>query len=189
VRRVRQSFFGHFTHVTACPHCSGNGTIITDPCPQCHGKGRIRVKRNLIVDIPAGVDDDYQLRLDGEGNAGLYGGMPGDLYIDLSVKPDKLFRRDGVDILYDLPINFTQAALGDEMEVPSLDGKISLRIPPGTQSGKVFRLKGKGAPFLNNQGKGDLLIRVLVTTPEHLDKRQRRLFEELARTLPRAKLP
>ena len=189
VRRVQQSIFGRFSHITTCPRCEGSGSIITNPCSQCHGSGKIKVKRKLAADIPAGVDDGYRLRLDGEGNAGLYGGAPGDLYIDLSVKPHNLFRREGVDILYDLPINFAQAAVGNEIEVPTLDGKTSLKISPGTQSGKVFRLKGKGVLQLNGRGRGDLLVKVVVVTPKHLDGKQRRLFEELAKTLPQAKLP
>ena len=188
VKRVQQSIFGRFTHITTCPRCGGSGTVITNPCPQCHGKGRTKAKRKLIVDIPAGVDDDSEMLLDGEGDTGLYGGAPGDLYITLSVKPHKLFRREGVDIFYELSINFAQAALGDEINVPSLDGKVSLKIPPGTQNGKNFRFKGKGIPYVNDKGKGDMLIKVQIVTPQHLDKNQRRLFEELAKTLPQAKL-
>jgi len=189
VRKVQQSVFGRFSHITTCPRCNGNGTIITNPCSQCHGRGKIKVKRKLTVDIPAGVDNGYRMNLSGEGNAGLYGGSPGDIYIDLSVKPHNLFHRDGTDILCELPINFAQAALGDEIEVPSLDGKASLRIPPGTQNGKVFRLKGKGVPELNMKGKGDLLVKVLLITPQNLNKRQQQLFQELAKILPQAKLP
>ena len=189
VRKVQQSIFGRFSHISTCPLCKGSGTIITNPCSQCRGKGRVKAKRKLMVDIPAGVDDGYQVHLDGEGDAGLYGGAPGALYIDLSVRPHNLFHRDGVDILCELPINFAQATLGDEIEVPSLDGKASLRIPPGTQNGRVFRLKGKGVPQLNGRGKGDQLVKVVVVTPRHLDGKQRRLFEELAKILPQAKLP
>jgi len=189
VRRVQRSIFGRFSHISPCPRCGGSGIIITNPCSQCHGRGKVKVKRKLTVDIPAGVDDGYQMHLDSEGDAGLYGGASGDLYIDLSVKPHNLFRRDGIDILYELPVNFAQAALGDEIEVPSLDGKASLRIPPGTQNGKVFHLKGKGVPQLNGRGKGDMLVKIVVVTPQHLDGKQRCLFEELARILPREKLP
>jgi len=188
VRKVQQSIFGRFSHITTCPRCKGSGTIITNPCTQCHGRGKIKVKRKLIIDIPAGVDDGYQTQLRGEGNAGLYGGAPGDLYIDLLVRPHKLFHRDGIDILCELPINFAQAALGDEIEVPSLDGKTSLRIPPSTQNGKTLRLKGKGVPQLNGKGKGDLLVKVVIVTPQHLNGKQRQLFQELAKTLPQAKL-
>ncbi len=188
-RKVQQSIFGRFSQVTPCPRCEGAGTVIARPCPECRGKGRTRAKRKVVADIPAGVDDGYRLRLDGEGSVGIYGGAPGDLYLDLSVKPHKLFRRDGLDILYDIPVNFAQAAVGDEIEIPTLVGKTSLRIPPGTQNGKLFRLKGKGVPELEGRGKGDQVIRAVVVTPQHLDGKQRRLFEELARTLPQEKLP
>jgi molecular chaperone DnaJ len=189
VRRVLQSIFGRYTSITTCPRCRGEGVVITNPCSQCQGRGRIKVKRKIKVNIPAGVDDGYQLRLDGEGSAGLYGGLPGDLYVTLSVKPHHLFHRDGNDILYELPINFAQAALGDEVRVPSLDGKVDLKIPPGTQNGKVFHFKGKGIPYVDGRGKGDLLVKVSVMTPEHLDKNQRSLFEELAKILPRTEPP
>jgi molecular chaperone DnaJ len=189
VRKVQQSIFGRFSHVITCPRCGGSGIVIINPCPQCRGKGRIKVKRKLMVDIPAGVDNSHRIRLDGEGDVGLYGGAPGDLYINISVKSHNLFRRDGVDILYQLAINFAQAALGAEVEVPSLNGNISLKIPPGTQNGKVLRLKGKGVPYLNNGRKGDLLVEIQVVTPQHLDGKQKHLFEELAKVLPKTKLP
>lgn len=189
VKRVQQSIFGRFTHITTCPRCGGSGAVINNPCSQCKGGGRIKVKRKISVNVPAGVDEGYQLRLDGEGSAGLYGGPPGDLYIIFSVKPHNLFHRDGSDILYELSINFAQAALGDEVRVPSLDGKIELRIPPGTQNGKTFRFKGKGISHIDARGRGDLLVKVSVTTPQHLDKNQRHLFEELAKTLPRTEPP
>jgi len=189
VRRVLQSIFGRYTSTTTCARCRGSGIVINNPCSQCHGTGRIRVKRQVKVDIPAGVDDGYRLRVDGEGNAGLYGGAPGDLYVTLSVKPHSFFHRDGSDILYELPINFAQAALGDEVKVPSLDGKVDLRIPPGTQNGRTFRFKGKGIPHIDGRGRGDLLIKVNILTPQHLDREQRRLFEELAKVLPRGEPP
>ena len=185
VRRVQQSIFGRFTHITTCSRCGGSGTVISNPCSQCRGRGRIKVKRKVMVKIPAGVDDGQRLRLDGEGSAGLYGGPPGDFYVTFSVKPHNLFHRDGSDILYELSINFAQAALGDEAKVPSLDGKIDLKIPPGTQNGKTFRCKGKGIPYIDGKGRGDLLVEVVITTPQHLDKNQRRLFEELAKVLTR----
>jgi len=147
------------------------------------------VKREIRVNIPAGVDEGYRLRLDGEGSAGLYGGPPGDLYVTLSVKPHNLFHRDGSDILYELSINFAQAALGDEVRVPSLDGKVDLKIPPGTQNGKTFRFKGKGVSHVDGKGRGDLLVKASIITPQHLDKNQRHLFEELAKILPRTEPP
>ncbi len=127
--------------------------------------------------------------MNGEGSAGIYGGPAGDLYVTLSVKPHNLFHRDGSDILYELSINFAQAALGGEVRVPSLDGKVDLKIPPGTQNGKTFRFKGKGIPYIDSKGKGDLLVKIVIITPQHLDKNQRHLFEELAKVLPRTELP
>jgi molecular chaperone DnaJ len=189
VRRVQQSIFGRYTSTTTCSRCRGSGTVISNPCSQCHGKGKIKVKRKIKVTIPAGVDEGYRLRLNGEGSAGLYGGPPGDFYVTFSVKPHNLFLRDGSDILYELSINFAQAALGDEVRVPSLDGKVALKIPPGTQNGKTFRCKGKGIPYIDGKGRGDLLVRVVITTPQHLDKNQHRLFEELAKVLPRTEPP
>jgi molecular chaperone DnaJ len=189
VRKVQQSVFGRYTSVTTCSRCGGRGAVIREPCAQCHGNGRLKVKRKISVAIPAGVDDGYRLRMDGEGSAGIYGGPPGDLYVTISVKPHRLFHRDGNDILYELPINFAQAALGDEVRVPSLDGKVDLRIPPGTQNGKLFRCKGKGISSIDGRGRGDLLVKVVLTTPQHLDKNQRRLFEELAKVLPRTEPP
>jgi molecular chaperone DnaJ len=189
VKRIQQSIFGRFTHITTCSRCGGSGTVISNPCSQCKGKGRIKVKRKIMVRIPAGVDDGQRLRLDGEGSAGVYGGPPGDLYVTFSVKPHNLFHRDGSDILYELPINFAQAALGDEVRVPSLDGKVDLKIPAGTQNGKTFRFKGKGIPYIDGKGRGDLLVKVAIATPQHLDKNQRHLFEELAKALPRTEPP
>jgi molecular chaperone DnaJ len=189
VKRVQQSIFGRFTHITTCSRCGGSGAVINNPCSQCKGRGRIKVKRKIRVNIPAGVDEGYRLRLDGEGSAGLYGGPPGDLYVTFSVKPHNLFHRDGSDILYELSINFAQAALGDEVRVPCLDGKADLKIPPGTQNGKTFRFKGKGIPHVDGKGRGDLLVKVSIITPQHLDKNQRHLFEELAKVLPRTEPP
>jgi len=189
VRKVQQSIFGRFTHITTCSRCGGGGTATSNPCSQCKGKGRIKVKRRLMVKIPAGVDDGQRLRMNGEGSAGLYGGPSGDLYVTFSVKPHNLFHRDGSDILYELPINFAQAALGEEIRVPSLDGRVDLKMPSGTQNGKTFRFKGKGIPYIDGKGRGDLLVKVSITTPQHLDKNQRHLFEELAKLLPRNEPP
>jgi len=137
--------------------------------------------------VPTGVEDGSQIRLGGEGEAGIWGGTAGNLYITLSVQEHEFFRRDGNNILYELPIDFAQAALGDEMEVPTIRGKASLKITSGTQSGQVFRLKGKGIPYLHHPGKGDQLVKVIVVTPERLDEEQRRLFFELAKSLGKGK--
>jgi len=189
VRRVQQSLFGRFVHTATCPHCKGEGTVISNPCRQCKGSGKERVKRKLTVTVPAGIDESYQMRLSHEGNAGQYGGSPGDVYINFSVKPHKFFVRKDYDIFYELAINFAQAALGENVEVPALDGKVTVKIPSGTQTGKTFRIKGKGVPHLHGRGKGDQLVVVRVVTPQSMDDDQRQLFEKLARTLPTAKIP
>ncbi len=180
VRRVQASIFGRFTNVSTCPQCRGEGRIITEPCQQCRGTGREKQKRNIQVKIPAGVGNDSQIRLRGEGDAGTRGGSPGDLYISISVAEHELFTRNGDNILYELPINFAQAALGGEVEVPTIEGKDNLKLPAGCQTGAVFRLKNKGIPHLRGRGSGDQLVMVSVVTPESLTKEQRRLFEELA---------
>ncbi len=180
VRRVQQSIFGRFTNIATCSRCNGEGRIITDPCPDCRGSGRERNKRNIMVKIPAGVGYGSRIRLSGEGVCGTRGGNPGNLYIHLSVKEHELFVRDNDDILYELPVNFAEAALGTEIEVPTLDGDAKLKIPAGSQTGKVFRLKNKGIPHLQGRGQGDQLVRLKVVTPESLTKKQRQLFEELA---------
>lgn len=183
VRRVQQSIFGRFTNIATCSQCQGEGRIITEPCPQCRGTGREKRQRSILVKIPAGVDDGFQIRLSGEGNAGTRGGSSGDLYVTLSIEPHEFFIRDGNNILYQLPINFAQAALGAEVEVPTLDGSIKLKIPAGSQTGTVFRLKDKGIPQLHKNRRGDLLITILVVTPENLTEKQRQLFQELANSL------
>jgi len=189
VHRTQQSLFGHFVQTSTCPRCHGEGSITTNPCPQCKGSGKEKVKRKLMVTIPQGVDESHHMRLSGEGEAGIYGGSPGDIYITFSIKPHKFFVRKGTDILYELPINFAQAALGNNIEVPTLDGRTILRIPPGTQNGKVFRIKDKGVPRLDGKGRGDQLVRIQIVTPQSLDENQRRLFEELAKILPQAEMP
>ena len=189
IRRAHQSIFGRFTNITTCPNCHGEGRIITEPCPQCHGTGKEKRQRSISVKIPAGVDDDSQIRLSGEGEGGTRGGSPGNLYITLSVRPHQFFIRDNDNILYELPINFAQAALGAEVEIPTLDGKTKLKVPAGSQTGEVFRLKGQGIPHLRRSGRGDQLIILSVVTPEKLTKRQRQLLEELAGSLSSANMP
>jgi len=187
VRRVQQSIFGRFSNITTCPQCDGEGRIITEPCSQCRGTGKEKLQRKIAVKIPAGVEDGSRIRLSGEGDAGIRGGPPGNLYISLSVKHHEFFVRDGDNILYELPINFTQAALGAEVEVPTLDGNEKLKLPAGSQTWEVLRLKNKGVPHLHRSGRGDQLVRLLVVTPDSLNKRQRQLFEELGKTLGPAK--
>lgn len=188
VRKVQQSIFGRFTNITACPQCHGEGRIVTEPCPQCRGAGKEKRQRSILVKIPSGVEDGSRVRLSGEGDVGARGGPTGNLYLNLSVKPHKFFRRDGNDILYELPINFAQAALGTEVEVPTLEGSVKLKILAGSQTGKVFRLKNKGISHLNGGGRGDQLVTLVVVTPESLNKKQRQLFEELGKTLDPAKM-
>jgi len=189
VRRVQQTIFGRFTNTTTCHQCQGEGRIITEPCPQCRGTGREKHKRNILVKAPAGIDGESQIRLRGEGEAGTRGGSPGNLYVTVSVLQHDFFTRDGDDILYELPINFAQAALGTEIEVPTLNGKINLKIPAGSQTGKVFRLKGQGVQHLRRSGRGDQLVTLFAVIPESLTKHQRQLLEELGSSLSPANMP
>ncbi len=187
VRRVQEGIFGRFTNITTCPQCHGDGRIITDPCSQCRGTGKEKRERNILVKIPVGVEDGSRIRLSGDGDIGSRGGPSGDLFIDVVVEQHEFFTRDGDDILYQLPINFAQAALGTEVEVPTLDGKTKFKIPAGSQPGQVFRLKNKGIAHLYGRGRGDQRITLQVVTPSSLTGRQRELFEELAKTLGMAK--
>lgn len=180
VRRVQRSLFGRFVNRATCSRCHGQGEIITQPCSQCRGTGKEHRTRRIGVKIPPGVDSSSQICLRGEGEAGDKRGPAGNLYVTISVSEHKLFEREGDDILYELPINFAQAALGDEIEVPLLGDKLTLKIPPGTQTGRSFRLKNKGIPHLNRAGRGDQWVKIRVVTPRSLDEKQRRLFRELA---------
>ena len=188
VNKVQQSIFGRFTNISTCPQCRGEGTIITEPCPQCRGTGEEKRQRSILVKIPHGVEDGSRVRLNGEGDAGARGGPPGNLYLNLSVKPHEFFRRDGNNILYELPINFAEAALGTEIKVPTLEGDAKLKIPAGSQTGKVFRLKNNGIPNLYGGGRGEQLVRLVVVTPESLSKKQRQLFQELSGILDPVKM-
>lgn len=170
---------GFFMVERACPTCRGAGRIIAKPCKTCAGAGRVEKTKSLQVKIPSGVDDGTRIRLSGEGEAGLRGGPPGDLYIFVSIRPHRVFQRDGTTLYCMAPLPITTAALGGEIEVPSLDGqRTKVKIPAGTQSGKQFRLRGKGMPSLNGSGIGDLVIQVNAETPVNLTKRQRELLEE-----------
>lgn len=174
---------GFFSVQQTCPQCHGNGKVITDPCPDCHGQGRIEEHKTLSVKIPAGVDTGDRIRLSGEGEAGLNGGPAGDLYVQLFVKEHELFAREGDNLFCNVPIRFTTAALGGEMEVPTLDGKVTLKIPPETQTGKKFRLRNKGVKSVRSASVGDLVCTVIVETPVNLSTRQRELLEELDQTM------
>jgi molecular chaperone DnaJ len=173
---------GFFSVERTCPTCSGRGEIIDDPCKNCHGAGRVTRERTLSVNIPAGVEDGTRIRLAGEGEAGLRGGPAGDLYIFLSIQPHAIFQRDGADLFCRVPIGLVQAALGGEIEVPTLTGEQArVKIPEGTQTGKQFRLKGKGMSVLRSREVGDLYIQVVVETPQKLTARQRELLQEFER--------
>ena len=163
-----------------CQQCRGEGTILEQPCRGCHGQGRVKVERSLSVKIPAGVETGTRLRVSGEGEAGIRGGGRGDLYVVIQVAEHPLFVRDGDDLLCEVPIAFTQAALGAELKIPTLNGSTKLKVPPGTQSGAEFRLRGQGMPNLRGYGVGDLRVRILVEVPTRLTARQRQLLEEFA---------
>lgn len=176
--RVRAAS-GFFSIERTCPSCQGRGEVISDPCGECHGQGRVTRERTLSVNIPAGIEDGVRIRLAGEGEAGLRGGPTGDLYIFLSVKPHEFFQRDGADLFCRVPVSMTTAALGGQFEVTTLDGtKTRVKVPDGTQTGRQFRLKGKGMPVMRSSGHGDLYIQVAVETPQNLTRRQRELLEE-----------
>ncbi|MFG1493306.1 molecular chaperone DnaJ [Halobacteriovorax sp. ZH4_bin.1] len=172
---------GFFTVASTCPKCQGSGTMIKDPCGTCHGQGRKKKKVELEVTIPAGIDHGQRLKLSGEGDAGAQGGPNGDLYIVVDVKEHEIFQREGFNVLYTVPISFSQAALGAEVEVPTLDGKVVVDLPPGTQSGKKMRLKGKGIQKLGGYGTGDAILTVHVETPTKLSKEHKELLEQLAK--------
>lgn len=171
---------GFFNVSRTCNQCHGQGSIITDPCSSCNGVGRVRKFHTLSVKIPPGVDAGSRLKLRSEGEGGFGGGPPGDLYVVIQVEPHPLFIRDGLDIICEVPISFVQAALGSEIDVPTLEGKVKMKIPQGTQSGKVFRLKGKGVRDVHGYHQGDQHVRVAVETPAHLTARQKELLKEFA---------
>lgn len=166
-----------------CPQCRGRGSVINNPCSKCRGEGRTQGHKNLSVKVPPGVDNGDRIRLTGEGEPGEMGGPAGDLYVQMNVKPHDIFTRDGNDLRCNVPINMAVAALGGEVDVPTLKGKVSLRIPPETQSGKVFRMRGKGVQSVRTSSPGDLLCKAAIETPVKLTKRQKELFEELRETL------
>ncbi len=184
VRRSRQTILGSMVQVTTCPSCGGKGEVINTPCPTCRGRGLERRTRKKVVAIPPGVDTGTQIRLSGEGQPGNNGGPPGNLYLVIQVQPHKYFRRRDDDILLDLNINIAQATLGDEVRVPTVDGDAILRIPAGTQPGKVIRMRGKGVPNLhNNSHRGDQLVVINVEIPRELTPEQREIFQQLAESL------
>lgn len=181
IRNVKNTAFGRFVNVTTCNQCHGEGTVINDPCTKCHGNGKVRASRTLKVKVPQGVDTGSRLRMTGEGEPGLRGGAPGDLYVVIHVKPHKLFKRVGDDLIFDAPISFVQASLGDKIKIPTLDGKIEVKIPQGTQPDTRFRIKAKGVPKLNGRGRGDLYVIAKVIIPKKLNEQQRELLRKFAK--------
>jgi molecular chaperone DnaJ len=176
---------GFFSVARSCSRCRGSGRIVAEPCPTCHGDGQLATERSLQIRIPPGVDTGSQLRIGGEGEAGALGGPPGDLYVVLRVSEHAFFKRDGTHLYCEVPVSVAQAALGATIEVPTLEGgKARLVVPEGTQSGTVLRVKGQGVPQLGGRGRGDLHVLVRAVVPRHLTAEQRRLFEQLAKTLP-----
>ena len=182
--RTTQNFMGMtMQSQSPCPKCKGKGTIITTPCERCKGKGKIRRSHKIAVDIPAGIDDGQSVRVREQGNAGANGGPNGDVLVAVSIAPHAIFERDGANVLCEMPISFTQAACGAEIEVPTLDGKVRYNVPEGTQTGTTFRLKGKGIPYVGYKNRGDQYVTVVVETPTRLTKEQKdilRQFEEAA---------
>ncbi|AEI42680.1 molecular chaperone DnaJ [Paenibacillus mucilaginosus] len=179
---VQNTAFGRIVNRRVCSACQGQGQIVKDKCSTCHGAGKVKKQRKINLNIPAGVDDGAQLRVSGEGESGTRGGPPGDLYVVLRVKPHDFFEREGDDIYCEVPLTFVQAALGDEIEIPTLTEKVKLKIPAGTQTDTYFRLKGKGVPRLRGYGQGDQHVKVVVVTPTSLNEDQKELLREFSRT-------
>ncbi|TVQ41868.1 MAG: molecular chaperone DnaJ [Saprospirales bacterium] len=179
VRQVRNTFLGQMQTTTTCPTCNGSGQEITASCSKCKGNGRVYGEETISIDIPAGVEQDMQLNMRGKGNAGVKGGPAGDLLIHIEEKTHDYLKRDGSNLLYDLYLNFADAALGTSIEVPTLDGRVKIKIPAGTQAGKVFRLKGKGLPSVQSYAVGDQLIYVNIWTPKKLNPDEKALLEKL----------
>lgn len=183
IRKASQSLFGTFVNVATCPRCRGEGTIAGDPCGACGGDGRRKGSASVEIKIPAGVATGNYLTLAGQGDKGPLGGPPGDLIVVIEEIEDDVFERHGFDILLDLPVSFTQLALGDRVEIPTLEGKAMLKIPPGAHSHKIFRLKAKGIPRLHGHGRGDLLVRLIAWTPQDLEPEEKELLKKLSRSL------
>ena len=188
MRQVRQSLLGQMVTEGACPRCQGKGSIVEDPCDSCRGTGAVRGEEKLEIKIPAGVSTGNYMELEGKGDAGPMGAAPGNLRVVFEVEEHELFERHGDDLLIDVPLSPVDLMLGTKVEVPTLDGKVALKVPAGTQSHKIFRMRGKGVPHVNRPGTGDQLVRVLAWTPEKLDKdlkaRLEAVREDLAARMP-----
>ena len=179
----RQTPMGVFATSSPCPKCGGKGRIIHQPCKDCRGSGMVRKKKTIQASIPAGIDNGQTISIRGQGNAGRNGGPAGDLLITITVRPHELFRREGTSVLCEAPITFTQAVLGAELEIPTIDGKVKYTLPEGTQSGTTFRLKGKGIPSINGRGRGDQYVTVYIETPRNLNKEQREALKKFAEAM------
>ena len=183
IRTTERTMLGTMQVQKTCPRCGGKGKIIGSPCTSCGGQGRVRRQKKLTVTVPAGINDGQTFTLRGQGDAGQNGGPAGDANITVTVRPDPTYERDGYDIWCDIPVTFSQAALGDEITVPTLEGKVKYNVPEGTQSGTVFRLKGRGVPYINGRGKGDQFVRVNVEVPKSLNARQKQALRDFEGTL------
>ena len=183
VQQRRQTPMGVFATTSACPRCGGKGKVISSPCKSCGGSGQLRQRKTLKVTIPAGIDNGQIVSLRGQGNAGRNGGPAGDLQIVITVQPHQLFRREGNNVYCDAPITFTQAVLGGELEIPTIDGKVKYEIPEGTQTGTTFRLRGKGIPNVNGRGRGDQFVTVNIETPRNLNREQKEALRKFSETL------
>ncbi|MBC7342162.1 MAG: molecular chaperone DnaJ [Clostridia bacterium] len=182
IRHAQATPFGHFQTITTCQRCGGTGKVVEKPCRECRGRGQVQRHRRIEFTIPAGVDTGHQIRLPGQGEAGKRGGPPGDLFVYISVRPHKLFRREGDDVVMELPLSLVEAALGTEVEVPTIDGSpTTIKVPEGTQTGQVFRLRGRGIPRLRGHGRGDQRVKVRVVTPTNLTEKQKELLREFDR--------
>ena len=179
----RQTPMGVFATSSPCPKCGGKGRTIHQPCKDCRGSGMVRKKKTIQASIPAGIDNGQTISIRGQGNAGKNGGPAGDLLITITVRPHELFRREGTSVLCEAPITFTQAVLGAELEIPTIDGKVKYTLPEGTQSGTTFRLKGKGIPSINGRGRGDQYVTVYIETPKNLNKEQKEALKKFAETM------
>jgi len=180
VRKVTNTFLGQMQTVTTCPNCNGEGTVVTAKCGSCKGEGRVYGEENITLDIPAGVQEGMQLSVGGRGNAGERGGSTGDLIVVIEEEPNKELHRDGLNVAHELHISFPDAVFGTQVEVPTIDGRAKIRIPPGTQSGKIFRLKGKGFPAVNSYEKGDQLVYINVWTPQNLSVEEKNILEKMS---------
>ncbi|MBQ6813510.1 MAG: molecular chaperone DnaJ [Methanobrevibacter sp.] len=179
-KQIRQSLFGQVVNIVQCGECGGTGKIIKEPCHHCKGKGTVKENKTISIKIPAGVESGNRLRVSGEGHAGDVGGGSGDLYVEINIKKHDTFERDGANLYYEKQISFVQASLGDNVDIPTIDGEVELKIPPGTQSGTVFRLKEKGMPQMRRSYKGNLYVTVTVVVPQRLNKEQQKLLRKFA---------